>query len=269
MTCNFCGSSLDDNETECPYCGHKVGNSPKALAADMAAKFAAKTKNVSGAAKKQHKQMQQRAKGAGSSISGAVSNVTANPKMILAIILAVFFIFLMITMFTVAALKNQVAELHQDMLSQFYQIQSTNSMLSSQIDGLGTSVGSVSTAIAEQTVSRNITITKQPTECATYIGRTGNIPIFTVEAKGSDLAFTWQKLDPASGNWVTLVWDEESNNTTYGIHLYNNVGNDQGHSEIAASNVTSAAFGSYRCVISDSYGEKATETVILSERPAD
>ena len=25
MTCKFCGSVLEDNEFECPYCGHKTG----------------------------------------------------------------------------------------------------------------------------------------------------------------------------------------------------------------------------------------------------
>ena len=43
MTCKFCGSTIDDNLVECPYCGHKTGVVPPAdPAEEMTEQFAAK-----------------------------------------------------------------------------------------------------------------------------------------------------------------------------------------------------------------------------------
>ena len=42
MTCKFCGSTIDDNLVECPYCGHKTGvSAPADPAAEMTEQFAA------------------------------------------------------------------------------------------------------------------------------------------------------------------------------------------------------------------------------------
>lgn len=277
MTCNFCGSTLEDNETECPYCGHKVGNSAKALAADMAAKFAPRSKereknpdapSVAQRSKEAAGKAKSSVAGAMRSVSGAASSAGRNPSIILLIAVAVVALLMLITMFSTLSMKNQVTDMYQDMLSQFYQMQSANSQLSAKIDSLGTSVGSVSTSIQQQVDSR-ITITKQPSDCATYIGRTGNIPIFKVEAAGTNLKFTWQKLDTASGSWVSIVFDDQSNNTTYGVHTYSNIGRTEGVSELSAHDVTAAAYGSYRCLITDTVGEKVSDTVILTEREPD
>ena len=42
MTCKFCGSTIDDNLVECPYCGHKTGKAaPADPVAEMTEKFSA------------------------------------------------------------------------------------------------------------------------------------------------------------------------------------------------------------------------------------
>lgn len=272
MTCNFCGSTLEDNETECPYCGHKVGGTAKKFADNMAEKFSPKADSDAGKVKTAKRKVSSSGakSSAASKFSSKLSNVAVNPRMILSILAAALVLFIIITMFTVIGTKNKVDDMYQDMLSQFYQMQSTNSALSAQIEKMnssGASGGSASSNSA--TVKSKVNITKQPSDCATYIGRTGDIPIFSAEATGNDLAFKWQRLDEASSKWVTLKFDENNVNATYGVHVYNNVSANQGHSELQAHDVTSAAYGSYRCVISDTYGDKATEIVILSERPKD
>ena len=163
--------------------------------------------------------------------------------------------------------------MNQEMLSLFYQIQNSTDKLQKQVDALERSIGNVSTTITEQTTSKNITITKDPTSVATYVGRGGddddaqNVPIFTVYAQGFELKFAWQKYDDVSGEWIEVALDRESNNATYGLHVYTDA--SKGYSELSAHGVTSAAYGTYRCQVSDAYGVKNTASVLLTERSKD
>lgn len=282
MTCNFCGSALDDNEVECPYCGHKTGVETAPVNetpadkqdAEMAKKFSVKLPSIPA--------RKSRSNGASSGSAPRKSLFSGNgnasgekkgmPSMLYLIGLAACALLSLISIISVGSLKSNMEEMNQNMLSQFYQLQNLNQQLSAKIDELDSQVGNVSTTISESETSRNITITKEPTSTATYLNRgseqdnSQNVPIFTVTATGMNLKFAWQRYDEASGSWVNLVFDEDSNNLVYGLHVYTDV--QKGYTELAAHGVTEAAWGSYRCQISDNVGIKNTETVVLSEREA-
>ena len=73
MTCKFCGSTIDDNLVECPYCGHKTGvAAPADPAAEMTEQFAAQESQDKSDAKSA-KTSSKRGKALGS-IGSALSN---------------------------------------------------------------------------------------------------------------------------------------------------------------------------------------------------
>ncbi len=295
MTCNFCGSTLEDNVVECPYCGHKTGvKAASDPAEEMTDRFAAddlsmEEENRSSAASKTGsgfgaigaslKELTKKA-GKGNSNSGTAKSSGSAKKSgapvnfsgngLIAIGLIACLLLCLISIISVAGMKKDLETMNQDMLSLFYQIQNSTDKLQAKVEALEQSIGTVSTTITEQTNSKNITITKEPTSVATYLGRGSaddtaqNVPIFTVYAQGIDLSFTWQRYDEVSGDWIDIVLDKDSNNEVYGLHVYTDAA--KGYSELSAHGVTSAAFGTYRCQIADSYGIKNTASIILSER---
>lgn len=287
MTCKFCGSSLDDNEIECPYCGHKTGTAaPADPAEEMTEKFAPKEAPAVNHAQQHNKA----AKAKMPSFKGAISNAvpktakgTGNAASkftsqkanfsgngIIAIGLVACLLLCLICIISVAGLKKDLETMNQDMLSLFYQIQNSTDKLQTKVDELEKSIGNVSTTINETENSRNINITKQPTSTPTYLGRgsdeddTQNVPIFTVYAQGYNLKFNWQRYDDSTGEWINLGWDAQSNNETYGLHVYTDA--EKGYSELAARDVKQEAYGTYRCQISDDYGIKNTDSVKLEQK---
>lgn len=280
MTCNFCGSTLDDNEIECPYCGHKTGTAPAPKFEDEQPEAGKATKSAAAAFSEAKAKAAGLLKAKDSSAKSAqpqqkkslpaVSAVRGSIPVPVFIGLIACALLCLITLISVGTIKRSINELNQSMLSQIYQLQNADAALSAKIDEIGSTVGTVSTTINEQSTSRNITITKEPSSASTYVGRGGaedttqNVPVFTVEATGSNLAFTWQKYDDSSKSWINLVWDANSNNETYGLHIYTDAA--KGYSELAAHGIKSEGFGTYRCVINDDYGNKASESVQITER---
>lgn len=299
MTCTFCGSVLEDNEMECPYCGHKTAlaqqtqplqdeeyeeyeeeleEEPQAArpvrsAGSEKAKISLPNLPKLNLNKNRSSAREKRSVAPEKQSQGAISKFPVgklDPSFVALIGFVSCALLSVICLISVAGVNRKIEEVNQNILSQVYQLQNTNQKISERLDELGNKVGTVSTTITEQSISRNITITKEPTSAATYLGRGGaddttqNVPVFSVNAKGQDLTFAWQKYDDASSSWVNIVFDAESNNDTYGLHVYTDVG--KGYSELAAHGIQASAYGSYRCLISDSYGNKATETVVLSER---
>ena len=136
--------------------------------------------------------------------------------------------------------------------------------LTERITHLETVVDNTQTALNESTAAKYINITKQPSSVSTYVGRTDAM-IFSVVATGTDLSFTWQKYDEASDKWNEVVFDGTGFNTDMGLRLYDD--SSAGTSELWTKNLTESAFGTYRCVITDSQGTTVTsESVQLAER---
>jgi uncharacterized protein (DUF736 family) len=294
MTCKFCGSTIDDNVVECPYCGHKTGvGAPADPAAEMTDKFAAQgtqdnkqAKGAKSSGKRSNpfgsigsaisvglNKTKSGASGASKTRSSGGSRSPVSGNGLIAIGLVACLLLCLISIISVAGMKKDLENMNQEMLSLFYQIQNSTDKLQQQVNNLEASIGNVSTTITEQTTSRNITITKEPTSVATYVGRGAadddaqNVPIFTVYAQGFELKFAWQKYDDVSGEWIEVALDNESNNAVYGLHVYTDA--SKGYSELSAHGVTQAAYGTYRCQVADSYGIKNTASVLLTERSKD
>lgn len=307
MICEFCGSTLDDNELECPYCGHKTNIEPQVVTVDYneyeepvvnynEQEFDVEPDEYNYSeddtfsepeieeddedyAEESHiakKKLSFKVpnfnfdrKSSATSKSNSVNKPIGDmPKLA---IMAASAILSLICLVSVISVKSKIDSLEQTMLSQFYQLQSANNDLANTISGINGQISSVNSTISEANDSKNITITRNPTSESTYLGRgsdddvSQNSPIFYAEASGAIQSVEWQVKE--NGEWVTISWDGNSNNQTYGLHVYNDIGPTSSQSQLCSRNVTSNAFGkSYRCVFKDAYGTKSTEVVTLNER---
>ena len=273
MTCQFCGSTLDDNEVECPFCGHRTGNAPvnnpERFEEDDVergfAKFAPRKRS-----EEQRPSRQPAPERRERPVSSSLPKASGSSGMLSFILTAACALLLVINLFVSIGTKNKVADMYQDMLSQLYQIQNSEETVLSKLDSVDSTVSDVGSTLQEQEQSRNITITKQPTEASTYIGRGSaeddvqNALLFSCEATGMNLSFVWQRYDDSSGSWIDIQFDP-NNNETYGLHLYNT----STRSELSAHDLKAAGFGTYRCKVVDQTGYKTSDPVTITERPKD
>jgi len=289
MICNFCGSTIDDNEFECPYCGHQTGVEPQTVSYDEnEPEETAYQDNYSDNYEQnsypeydepeeeeeiQRSPKQSRAKSFSSKVKASASTERTIGQLPMLIGIGVSAIISLICLITVISTKSAVEKLEQDMLSQFYQLQSANIELSSQVSALGGDISSVSTTISQANDSKNITITRNPQSDATYLGRgsdedvSQNSPLFYAEATGAITEIKWEVKE--GDEWVAINFDQSSNNLTYGVHLYNEIGKTSAKSTLGSHNVTEQGLNKqYRAVFYDSFGSKATEAATLSERAA-
>lgn len=288
MICNFCGSTLDDNEFECPYCGHKTDVQPQVVSSDdfddepvssRASIFNRKREQAKPEPEEEYyeeeeyeeqpRRTSRKASFSAPKFSGSSKSMGSFPLFLMSAASALLSLICLISLISA---NGKIKNLEQDMLSQFYQLQSSNSEISSKIDSVNGTVSAVGTTISESNNSKNITVTQQPTSESTYLDRGSdsdvnqNVAIFRAAASGAMTGVEWQI--KVGDEWVALSWDENSNNETYGLHVYNDIGPSQTKTELCAHGVKQSAFATYRCVFTDSYGTKATEPVTLSERAA-
>jgi len=184
------------------------------------------------------------------------------------IIIAVALIFAIISVILsiaclsgIAALKDSVKSIAADVAV----LSANNTELSNRISSLEVTVDNTQNALRQEASEKYIQITKQPSSVETVVGREDAM-MFSVEVSysGSGLTFTWQ-IKGSDGTWKDLVFDGDSTSATYGIRLYQDA--SKGQSQLWAKNLTEAAFGTYRCVISDSAGSSVTTSeVAVSQR---
>lgn len=253
--CDFCGSILDKGETECPCCGHKVGTR---ILSDVHLEVKAEKMNKILPAKTKKKCSEP----VNGNVKPGVLTAAVFPaaNCLLAIVLIV------ITCTYIGKVNSGMASME----SQYLRLYNMYETLSGDLSQLNNKTDAVNSTLSEQETSKNITITKEPTSAATYLGRGGveddiqNAAIFRVNAEGQNLNLVWQIYDEKSNSWVDIVFDEGSNNETYGLHVYTDP--YKGFSELSAHGLTSAAFASYRCKVTDRFGAKYTNTVTISEK---
>lgn len=276
MTCKFCGSSLEDNEVECPYCGHRVANSANTMAANMTSKFARDYDDEDDYSERKKKiQMPKMNRPQNSASSGKSFSVpqSGNSKgsfsFLNFIVSAASALLSLIVLFSLGGIKTQVKDMYQDMLSQFYQQQSNINQLSSQMENIDTNVAGVGQQVSSSQESALIVIDTQPTSVNTTVGRAEYARVFSIQATGNVESITWQKKDVSSGEWVDMVFDfNTSINDEFGLQLYDN--HYKGESILYAVGLTEKAEGTYRAKLTDSYNTtKFSDPVTLSFKPAE
>ncbi|MBR0353373.1 MAG: hypothetical protein IJH53_09255 [Oscillospiraceae bacterium] len=206
------------------------------------------------------------------SFSGFGKGIGSNA--ILSIVVAISIVLSLIAIISSAGVKKSVNSDIKTLYSQMDSVISTNSQVLEKLARIE-DVLDLSAQVAAETNSKYITITKQPTSANTVLGRgsDGLVLVFSVTASGSGLgtgSFNWQK---KSGDaWINIDFDsgDNSRNTTYGLQLEvskETEGANTYTSKVYATGLTEAAFGTYRCVITDSAGERAwSDTVEITKK---
>lgn len=191
-----------------------------------------------------------------------------NSNSILGIVVAISIVLSLIAIISSAGVKKSVNKDIQTLYTQMDSVISTNSQVLDKLAVIE-DVLNLSAQVSAETNSKYISITKQPTSVATTLGRgqDGIVPVFTITASGSGVglgSFNWQK---KSGDvWINIDFDSDNNsrNDLYGFQLEVSKDAESGgySSKIWATGLTSEAFGTYRCVITDSAGERSWSDIV-------
>lgn len=178
-----------------------------------------------------------------------------------------------ISILSVGSLKSDVRDMGTSLSGQIAALQASTSQLAERVSALEAGVTTVQeTTVAQSSGnSQYINITKEPSSVNSRVGRGdgteegGQIGLFfEICANGNGVtynSFTWYKQD-ASGQWVSVAFDgANSKNETLGLQHETGKytqGDYSGscYSKIYAVGLTSEGFGKYKCLITDSAGEK-------------
>lgn len=191
-----------------------------------------------------------------------------DPRVIIAAgVILLSIIFSLISIVSVNKLKVKVDDMSYSVNAELQSIKETNAEMIAHLAALEQGIDTAQNTITGANSSKYIPITKQPTSTPTTVGRDEAL-IFEIKADGKSLTFVWQKYDDVSGDWINLVFDLDGNNSELGIRLYDDSGN--GLSQLWAKGLTTKAFGSYRCLITDGVGAQVkSDTVQITEKTAE
>ncbi len=187
---------------------------------------------------------------------------------VLGVVVAISILLSLIAIISSAGVKKSVNSDIKTLYNQMDSVIATNSQVLDKLAVIE-DVLNLSAQVSSETNARYISITKQPTSVATTLGRgqDGIVPVFSIVASGSGVglgSFNWQK---KSGDvWINIDFDSDNNsrNDLYGFQLEVSKDTETGGytSKIWATGLTSEAFGTYRCVITDSAGERAWSDIV-------
>ena len=204
------------------------------------------------------------------SFSGVSKGLKSNA--VLTIVVAISILLSLIAIISSAGVKKSVNSDIKTLYSQMDSVINTNSQVLDKLAVIE-DVLNLSAQVSAETNSKYISITKQPTSVSTTLGRgqDGIVPVFTINASGSGVnanSFNWQK--KTGDVWININFDSDnlSRNDLYGFQLEVAQDKENGgyYSTIWATGLTSEAFGTYRCVITDSAGERAWSDIVEINR---
>lgn len=182
----------------------------------------------------------------------------------IAVVLVLCLVLTVSNTIAVNKLRSTIEESNLAIASELHSVREINSEVLAHLSALEQGVSTTQSALSGAESSKYIQITKQPSSTPTYIGRDAAM-IFQVTAEGNNLKMTWQKYDEVSGEWINLVFDIDGNNPEMGIRLYDD--SAHGVSELWTKGLTAKAFGTYRCLLTDSMGaEVRSDVVQLTEK---
>lgn len=279
MTCTFCGSILDGNETECPYCGHKVDSDEPIIPASRYSEYSSDSDQESEYAVEnedsdleyaedyeddEYAEEPEKGKGIFGKIKTPKINIkspvrsqksSANPSVVIFGLAALCLLFSLVGMFVSISTLNHVKDIEQDMNSQLYVLQSDIKNTIGEMQSSMTT--SIQTATAPDPSGGVLRITHSPTSVDTVSVGDSNKVLFNCNAEGYDtLTFSWEKKS-ASGEWVAIKFDESSRSDALGLMVYDQPFtkvSEEKYSQITAVGLTEASAGDYRCKVSDKDG---------------
>ena len=253
MICKACGAQLGEGDTVCPQCGTEVTPAKGGVGFwDMLSKPAdIELKPVEGPANSAVLGVPEQLEPSGLSpkvkrIVGALGAAAAGGLLALSIM----------TLNTVQ--------------STYTQMQTDNLTMQQRIDTLETAVNGISdeTGKTWELVGEVMVVVSEPLDTSAAAGVTGDEgeALFTMRVAGEPTSFAWER--NVDGIWQPVAFDEKTAvNKDLGLKLVERA--DEGVSSLAAAELTSAAAGEYRCVVTDAQGNTVGRSATLSVVEAD
>lgn len=269
MICRYCGNEIDDNATMCPHCGSSyTPYVPQQEYVDDVAYDESgdvyDDADMGGYEDVQDYAPPKKKKG-GVSFSGIpVSTIISLASAV----------FSFICLVTVSSIKGNISDSTKSVMNGLNQVQSSISAIDERISGLDSTVANVQKDAYNQLASQTISITKDVLSLTGPVTQNKTAIMFTVKAKGSlnvNTSFTWQKYNETTSGWTDIVFTgAATSNEEFGLRLENKAPVDGEYESILwANGITSAAAGTYRCMIKDTNGITKTSSEAVVQITAD
>lgn len=262
MICKYCGRTISDGSTTCPYCGSSASlySEPVDDADDTIVDS-------------QYKDLEEDFVPARKSRSKASLNIpkVSMPKVsaqglkmpslnLTAIFSLICALFSLVCLLRVNALTKDIAAYSSETKAGMNQISSRVADINDKLSMLDTTIANVQTDAYNQYASQAITISKDLTSLTGPVDAGKYNQMFIINAKGNlslSTSFDWQKYDDFSKTWVSIEFTgTATSNEEYGLRIENTYNKDTVTyvSVLWANGITPSAAGTYRCVITDING---------------
>lgn len=252
MICKFCGNVVDETASVCPYCGNSLGEDAFLEDNEDEEYESEPVQSVKKPIFGGQKRPASAPASGGSGIKGGLLSLASVVAAVLSLICVVMLL----------SVNSTIKSTNNALIQQVNILTSAVSSLESGLNDVTSAVSNVQNDAYNQLASQNISITKDLTSLTGPVTEGKYNTMFILRAKGSlniDTSFDWQKYNTTTGGWVSIVFTgTATTNDEYGLRIEN--GYDRTTSEYSttlwANGITSAAAGSYRCVVTDSTGVK-------------
>lgn len=258
MICKYCGNTIDDGSTVCPYCGSAASQYTATASARASASAESNYDSEDDSYSSSKKSFKLPKVSAPN-----FSMPNLSPATILSLLCALFSL---ICLFRISALSRTVKENAATVSSGVSQVQSSLTSLDERLSSLDTTLANVQTEAYNQYADQAITITKDLEDLTGAVAAGRYNQMFIVKAKGNldlNTSFDWQKFDDATQSWVSIEFTgTATTNEDYGLRIENSYDSSTSEYEtiLWANGITPSAAGTYRCVITDSSGITKTSS---------
>lgn len=263
MICKYCGRTIDDNATSCPYCGSSASLYVDPVEEETQVIEDDFDMNVGAYAPERKKRGSFKMpnfsapKKSGTSAKASMPKPSLPNLPISTIFSVICCLISLICLLRVSALNSSIKEQNSLLSARLTQISAGVSDIHDSLANLDNTVANVQDNAYNQYASQAIDITKDLTSLTGPVTAGKYNQMFIVNAKGNlslNSSFDWQKYNDATKNWVSIVFTgTATSNEEYGLRIENSYDSASGiyTSILWANGITPSAAGTYRCVITD------------------
>ena len=282
MICRNCGKEIDDNATECIYCGCPTGLE-EAVAEDESDRINAEEEyyeekdtgeelpadgNAEGSEPLSSRTtyVPANTQSSRSGKPGVVSGATLSTAIsILCAILS------LVCLAMTISIRSAIADSAAQISDQMTEVRQSTDALYSKLDDVDTTIADLTSNTNEQVARQAIKLTKDLNALAGPVTEGKYNQMFIINAQG-DLSvtssFDWQKYNEFTGSWESISFTSDATtNEELGLRFENKIDNSTGTytSILWANGITQAAAGRYRCVITNVSGVSIRSSEALVE----
>lgn len=276
MICKYCGRTISDNSTTCPYCGSSASLYSEPVEETdsiVDSQYDEEVQDYSSGRKKRGSFKMPKVnlpKSTGKKVSAPAVSMPKFNFNLSAIIAFICALISLVCLMRVQALSQTVKEQNSIITANLGQVQAGVRDINDKLSALDTTVANVQTNAYNQYAQQAITISKDLTNLTGPVTAGKYNQMFIVNAKGNlniSTSFDWQKYNDFTKSWVSIPFSgNATSNEEYGLRIENSYDKDTANyvSVLWANGITPSAAGTYRCVITDINGlsNNSSEAVV-------